>query len=165
PKQGQTSSSQIYSKKQPSRSSKPIINWLQRKLAGTVRQRRISDGSSSLYDRGRMNGAASTPRSGRSGSRPSTHWGTVPGPSRNGSRGHRANPSIPPRRTISLNGGDFDDGLIHSDDEDEGSIARSAWSPATGREADEDASLRPLPPSAPPSPSHSHSSSSYLSNP
>lgn len=46
------------------------------------------------------------------------------------------------------------------------SLARiSTWSPASGFEADDNASLRPLPPSAPPSPAPSHSSASYLSDP
>lgn len=46
------------------------------------------------------------------------------------------------------------------------SLARiSTWSPASNLEADENASLRPIPPSAPPSPSPSHSSASYLSDP
>ncbi len=54
---------------------------------------------------------------------------------------------------------------------DQSSVSRrdsgrdSMWSPASALEADEDASLRPLPPSSPPSPSPSRSSSSYLSNP
>lgn len=39
------------------------------------------------------------------------------------------------------------------------------WSPASQKEADEDASIRPLPPSSPPSPSPSRSNSSYLSDP
>lgn len=38
-------------------------------------------------------------------------------------------------------------------------------SPASALEADDDASVRPIPPSAPPSPSPSRSSSSYLSDP
>jgi len=41
----------------------------------------------------------------------------------------------------------------------------SIWSPASALEADDDASVRPIPPSAPPSPSPSRSSSSYLSDP
>ena len=46
------------------------------------------------------------------------------------------------------------------------SLARiSTWSPASILEADDNASLRPLPPSAPPSPSPSYSSASYLSDP
>jgi len=45
------------------------------------------------------------------------------------------------------------------------SVLESTWSPNSVYEADEDASVRPIPPSAPPSPSPSLSSSSYLSDP
>ncbi|KAG5220890.1 SHREC complex [Salix suchowensis] len=73
------------------------------------------------------------------------------------------------RKTISLNDEDDGRGDIHSD-EDEDDEARSfdgssTWSPNSQHEADEDASVRPIPPSAPPSPSPSRSSSSYLSDP
>lgn len=76
----------------------------------------------------------------------------------------------PRRKTLSLNGDD--DGQVRSinstddDDLDRLSYAReSTWSPASNLEADEDASIRPLPPSGPPSPSPSLSASSYLSDP
>ncbi|EGO01768.1 hypothetical protein SERLA73DRAFT_26063, partial [Serpula lacrymans var. lacrymans S7.3] len=151
-----------YSKKVPRRSSKPIINWFQRKLAGTVKTRRVSDVKT---------------RSTRSVSSP---W---PQPSRvssqrngvgnnGGALGQSRRDDIHlQRKTISLNGdGDFDE---HSEIERDvetsthhSSLARdSMWSPTSPLEADEDASVRPLPPSAPPSPSPSHSSSSYMSDP
>ncbi|KIJ56523.1 hypothetical protein M422DRAFT_238148 [Sphaerobolus stellatus SS14] len=41
----------------------------------------------------------------------------------------------------------------------------SMWSPSHAETADDDASIRPLPPTSPPSPSPSRSSSSYLSDP
>ena len=49
----------------------------------------------------------------------------------------------------------------HSSMLDPGSI----WSPTNPVEADDDASIRPLPPTSPPSPAPSRSSSSYLSDP
>ncbi|KAG0705472.1 hypothetical protein DFH29DRAFT_906644 [Suillus ampliporus] len=175
------SSQQVYTKKIPHRSSKPIINWFQRKLSGTVKPSRVADnafasGNSQKASNGKtLNGAsASHSRSNsRSVSTPlpqitpssSQRQGIIGNGSRNGYTASQ-------RKTISLNGeGDLDTGFIHSDDEDiDASTHRSSpardsfWSPASALEADEDASLRPLPPSSPPSPSLSHSSSSYLSN-
>ncbi|KAG2043045.1 hypothetical protein BDR03DRAFT_942732 [Suillus americanus] len=175
-----TKPQQVYTKKAPHRSSKPIINWFQRKLSGTVRPSRIPDnafvpGNSQKVPNGKNGTSTSHSRSNsRSVSSPlpqltpssSQRQGVAGNGSRNGY-------TAPQRKTISLNGeGDLDTGFIHSDDEDldastyRSSLARdSFWSPASALEADEDASLRPLPPSSPPSPSLSHSSSSYLSNP
>ncbi|KAG1753846.1 uncharacterized protein EDB91DRAFT_1020318, partial [Suillus paluster] len=177
----QTSSQQVYTKKIPHRSSKPIINWFQRKLSGTVKPSRVADntyapGSSQKASNGKQLNGASVSHSrsnSRSVSSPlpqvtptsSQRQGVIGNGSRNGY-------TVSQRKTISLNGeGDLDAGFIHSDDEDidasthRSSLARdSFWSPASALEADEDASLRPLPPSSPPSPSLSHSSASYLSN-
>lgn len=175
-----TKPQQVYTKKAPHRSSKPIINWFQRKLSGTVRPSRIPDnafvpGNSQKVPNGKNGTSTSHSRSNsRSVSSPlpqltpssSQRQGVAGNGSRNGYTASQ-------RKTISLNGeGDLDTGFIHSDDEDldastyRSSLARdSFWSPASALEADEDASLRPLPPSSPPSPSLSHSSSSYLSNP
>ena len=76
---------------------------------------------------------------------------------------------IPRRKTVSLNGDDDSRHLAEDADDnsiDRSSIAReSTWSPASVLEADDDASVRPIPPSNPPSPSPSRSSSSYLSDP
>lgn len=175
-----TKPQQVYTKKVPHRSSKPIINWFQRKLSGTVKPSRIADnafipGNSQKPPNGKNDTTTSHSRSNsRSVSSPmpqltpssSQRQGVTGNGSRNGYTASQ-------RKTISLNGeGDLDTGFIHSDDEDldasthRSSLARdSFWSPASALEADEDASLRPLPPSSPPSPSLSHSSSSYLSNP
>jgi hypothetical protein len=75
-------------------------------------------------------------------------------------------------RSISLNGDEDGRDLnnqSYADDDvslELSSINReSIWSPASALEADDDASVRPIPPSAPPSPSPSRSSSSYLSDP
>ncbi|KAG2146633.1 hypothetical protein DEU56DRAFT_785560 [Suillus clintonianus] len=178
----QTSSQQVYTKKIPHRSGKPmIINWFQRKLSATVKPSRIADnvsapGTSHKAPNGN-NGASASPSHSRSNSRSvssplpqimpssSQRQGAIGNGSRNGYTASQ-------RKTISLNGeGDLDTGFIYSDDEDldastyRSSLARdSFWSPTSALEADEDASLRPLPPSSPPSPSLSHSSSSYLSN-
>ena len=74
--------------------------------------------------------------------------------------------------TISLNEEDNassvdDDGHTHESEDHRrvSSALDSVWSPNSVYEADEDASVRPIPPSAPPSPSPSRSSSSYLSDP
>ncbi|KAG1832945.1 hypothetical protein EV424DRAFT_1287360, partial [Suillus variegatus] len=175
-----TKPQQVYTKKHTHRSSKPIINWFQRKLSGTVKPSRIVDnafvpGNSQNAPNGKNATNTSHSRSNsRSVSSPlpqltpssSQRQGVTGNSSRNGYTASQ-------RKTISLNGeGDLDTGYIHSDDEDldasthRSSLARdSFWSPASALEADEDASLRPLRPSSPPSPSLSHSSSSYLSNP
>ena len=150
-------------KKMPRRSSKPIINWFQRKLAGTVKGKR-SDTIPLAAPTGRAVSRANSMRpNGRVVSSP------VPGGSAPYTR-YRDRlevSSIHRRKTISLNGDDFQsyendsinalDGLSTAQD--------STWSPASMLEADDDASVRPLPPSTPPSPAPSRSSSSYLSDP
>ena len=154
-------------KKIARKSSKPIINWFQRKLTGTGRQRRVSDSdglrSPRPVSQRRQN-------SGQSGQRKRPNSPPV----------QIKRPIVPPvstdfgrSRAISLDSQDGYDsapettGDHGSDYGYEGSsLARiSTWSPASILEADDNASLRPLPPSAPPSPSPSHSSSSYLSDP
>ena len=154
-------------KKLARKSSKPIINWFQRKLTGTGRQRRASDTdglrSPRPVSQRRQN-------SGQSGQRKRPNSPPV----------QNKRPIVPPlstdfarSRAISLDSQDGYDsapetsGDHGSDYGYEGSsLARiSTWSPASILEADDNASLRPLPPSAPPSPSPSHSSSSYLSDP
>ncbi|KAF9221853.1 hypothetical protein BS17DRAFT_818967 [Gyrodon lividus] len=173
---------QVYTKKIPHRSSKPIINWFQRKLAGTVRARRIPDGNTVnsqqktvLTGESRV-GVTPAPTSRPNGRSVSSPWPqpTPASAQRQGVNKHRRGiPSAASqRRTISLNDVDTENHVLQSDDEynadastRRSSLARdSLWSPASALEADEDASLRPLPPSTPPSPSLSHSSSSYLSH-
>ncbi|KAI1792929.1 hypothetical protein LXA43DRAFT_298514 [Ganoderma leucocontextum] len=157
------SQAQDQMKKVSRRSSKPIINWFQRKLAGTVRPRRVSD--SQRY-------GASSPR----GKEKQHRRSSVPMPpplaiqsrTRSNTAGSRQNRAHSLRGTISLDERDDADSRSFRSDSDDGlnlSVARySFYSPASYLEADEDASVRPLPPSSPPSPSPSRSSSSYLSH-
>ncbi|KAH0839663.1 hypothetical protein J3R83DRAFT_583 [Lanmaoa asiatica] len=178
-------SEQLYAKKVPHRSSKPIINWFQRKLGGSGRARRISDGNSlnvaqkTIPNPKNHLGVTPTPASRPNGRSVSSPWPQVTPPTsqRQGALHHhrRGIPSaVSQRRTISLNDAETEHNQsLHSGDDDNvdastrcSSLARdSMWSPASALEADEDASLRPLPPSSPPSPSLSHSSSSYISHP
>ncbi|KAI0700703.1 hypothetical protein BC835DRAFT_1325942 [Cytidiella melzeri] len=164
-------------KKLTRKSSKPIINWFQRKLGGSVRSRRASDADAlratrpvkekpSLKEQRRRSSVPSVP--------PLPLIQTQSKKGSKGSQGLKPDPVlIPKRNTISLDGSDdynsyMDGRTIDSFDDHRGSVAReSLWSPTSlsVREADEDASVRPIPPSAPPSPSPSHSSSSYLSDP
>ncbi|KAF9498505.1 hypothetical protein BDN71DRAFT_1587521 [Pleurotus eryngii] len=141
------------------RSSKPIINWFQRKLAGKVKTKRTENAAPFIDNRTKV-----PSRNGqRVASSPFPSSAVVAG------RGQGKLEASVKRKTISLNGEDDGRGDIHSD-EDEDDEARSfdgssTWSPNSQHEADEDASVRPIPPSAPPSPSPSRSSSSYLSDP
>jgi len=167
-------------KKLKHRSSKPILDWFQRKLGGTARTRRASDVT---HARG-VNGDRGTStrdkwRPGRTdGSTELTRVHSTP------SRGRLSTDRALRRRSqaphssfssrsagISVNVNEAtniaDDSEVRGDVSTyRSSYARdSMWSPTSNLEADEDASLRPLPPSSPPSPSPSRSSSSYLSNP
>ncbi|KAA1466121.1 hypothetical protein DENSPDRAFT_830868 [Dentipellis sp. KUC8613] len=149
------------------RSSKPIIDWFQRKLAGSVRTRRASDAT-----RGSIAKDKQRPPLPESFSQLSRVHST---PSRGRSSGdkeiRRSSQIVDGRQgIISLNDGP-DLELTEAEVRGEASTYRSSlardsmWSPTSNLEADEDASVRPLPPSAPPSPSPSRSSSSYLSDP
>ena len=158
-------------KKLARKSSKPIINWFQRKLTGTGRQRRASETDGLRSPRPvpqRRQNSRQNSTQDRQRKRPNSP------PVQN------KRPIVPPvstdfarSRAISLDSQDGYDsapettGDHRSDYGYEGSsLARiSTWSPASILEADDNASLRPLPPSAPPSPSPSYSSSSYLSDP
>jgi hypothetical protein len=160
----QTKQPPIQPRKVSSRSSKPILNWFQRKLGGTTKTGR--------QDVAPPRGANSTIK-GRSTltSRDCVVSGPIETLADRNSNSVKMDTVTPVRRkTISLNEGD-DGGATNSDGEHDGqsvgsSVARdSAWSPASALEADDDASVRPLPPSAPPSPSPSRSSSSQLSDP
>lgn len=159
-------------KKVPGRSSKPIINWFQRKLAGTVKPNRrlLHDDPQTRSDSGTTRGKS---RVGLSGSKLTSRVASSPFPQPTLLTPPRTRNevSVPIRRkTISLDGDEAPNYTIHSDDVDQStarsSLAReSTWSPTSNMEADEDASVRPLPPSSPPSPSPSLSASSYLSDP
>ena len=87
---------------------------------------------------------------------------------RSNTTGSRQNKARSLRGTISLDERDDAESRSFHSDSDGGvdlSVAQdSLYSPASYLEADEDASVRPLPPSSPPSPSPSRSSSSYLSH-
>lgn len=166
---------QSHMKRMSRKTSKPIINWFQRKLAGTVRPRRASDGDALRGQRVAGTRSPSVKDKNRRSSVPSVPPLPVVPPSRKSAKGSkpRPNSAIATTRhnTISLNGSeDFssitDAHTIDSSEDYRDSLAReSTWSPTSLREADEDASVRPIPPSSPPSPSPSHSSSSYLSDP
>ncbi|KAI0320259.1 hypothetical protein OF83DRAFT_1290621 [Amylostereum chailletii] len=161
-------------KKLSRRSSKPIFDWFHRKLAGTVRARRASE-----TGRGRGGTVTGGPEKRRPALPDSfnTLARVQSTPSRgrsSGDNGYRRrshgieSPAPPIQPTVSL-----DDDLDSSSGEERrdvstyrSSLAReSMWSPTSNLEADDDASVRPLPPSSPPSPSPSRSSSSYLSDP
>ncbi|KAG6911666.1 hypothetical protein DXG01_007916 [Tephrocybe rancida] len=149
-----------------SRSSKPIINWFQRKLAGTGRSKR-TENHRAATEAIALSKARAGPTSLSSRTTPRIASSPLPSPTYGGSR-HSRHDSVgmAQRRTLSLNGDDEYSADGGDDSLDESSLAReSTWSPASVLEADEDASLRPIPPSSPPSPSPSRSSSSYLSDP
>ncbi|KAF9076387.1 hypothetical protein BDP27DRAFT_1379941 [Rhodocollybia butyracea] len=151
------------SNKIPRRSSKPIINWFQRKLAGTVKTKRVDNVPQNRF----RSSGPSRPTRGATRVTSSPLPSAVPAHV-NRPQGRLDAMTGARRKTISLNeDDDIGDSFVSDEDEvsDEESVARgSAWSPRSV-EADEDASMRPLPPSSPPSPSPSRSSSSYLSDP
>lgn len=181
PKQTQSAPAmpvQSQMKKLTRKSSKPIINWFQRKLAGTVRSRRASD-ADALRPRNTTNARPPLKEQHRRSSVPAVPPLPIQHSNQKNSKhfasqGKKPNPlPLSKRNTISLDGSDdfsslHDGRTIDSTEDYRSSYAReSMWSPTSlsVREADEDASVRPLPPSIPPSPSPSHSSSSYLSDP
>ncbi|KAH6915262.1 hypothetical protein BKA70DRAFT_1258490 [Coprinopsis sp. MPI-PUGE-AT-0042] len=141
-------------KKISRKSSKPILTWFQRKLAGSSKSKR---GDSIALG---MQG----------GSRGRTVSATLPRTSNPKQSTKRDNSLGAHRATLSLTDderGDYETSF----DDDRGSVNQSVltreslWSPQSTLEADDDASVRPIPPSAPPSPSPSRSSSSVLSDP
>ena len=174
--QRQPSATQSSMKKITRRSSKPIINWFQRKLAGTVRARRASDPNASRADRLPGTRSPTSKDSHRRSSGPPQPPVSQPVRQRS-NRASRTQPRVPStiastkRNTvISLNDDDLNSAVdAHTLDSYDGprtsSVLESTWSPRSIEEADEDASVRPIYPSAPPSPSPSRSSSSYLSDP
>lgn len=155
-------------KSTPVRSSKPIINWFQRKLAGSGRAKRAEN------RRAASDAAALTKSRAASIPRAATRVVSSPVPSPSYARGRQqrtpdfVSPAL--RKAASLDGDSSHDFTVIEDCDanslDQSSLAlESTWSPNSVLEADDDASLRPLPPSPPPSPSPSRSSSSYLSDP
>ncbi|EAU84951.1 hypothetical protein CC1G_00470 [Coprinopsis cinerea okayama7 len=159
-----TASQNTQPKKIPRKSSKPIITWFQRKLAGTVKGKRteaLTVGFSEL-------GLGAPQSAGRVSGRTSSS----PLPPSSGTKrfAKRNSTTNTHRTTVSLTDEDAREYAqsFHDDDDSIGrsSYARdSLWSPQSALEADDDASVRPIPPSAPPSPSPSRSSSSVLSDP
>lgn len=172
-------------KKLKHRSSKPFLDWFQRKLGGTARTRRASDVT---HARG-VNGDRNTStrdkwRHGRTdGSTELTRVHSTPSRGRLSAdrlsvdralrRRNQAPPSSFSSRSAGISVNVNEATNIADDPEVRGDVSTyrssyardSMWSPTSNLEADEDASLRPIPPSSPPSPSPSPSSSSYLSNP
>ncbi|KIM45998.1 hypothetical protein M413DRAFT_55911, partial [Hebeloma cylindrosporum] len=157
-------------KKVSRRSSKPIINWFQRKLAGSGKGKRIENVPPRNADLG----------VGRNNSNSGRHMGRItssplPAPAslhlKHQTRPEASSLARRKTRSISLYGDEELRDMSQGYTEDDISLDRSSlnrdsiWSPASALEADDDASLRPIPPSAPPSPSPSRSSSSYLSDP
>ncbi|KAF8974385.1 hypothetical protein BDZ97DRAFT_1773288 [Flammula alnicola] len=159
----------VQQKKIPRRSSKPIINWFQRKLAGTGKGKRTENVPLRIAEIGMgRNNSNSGRQMGRISSSPlpvQTHY------LKQQARPDAASLARRKTRSISLYGDEELRDVNQSYAEDDASLDQSSlnrdsiWSPASALEADDDASLRPIPPSAPPSPSPSRSSSSYLSDP
>lgn len=126
-------------------SSKPIFGWLQKKLGGS--------GNANNNTGTNVNGAANrTLRGSRVGDRPRAV--TVPLPQQDISTRQ------PEVTHVNLNDVDLHVGRSTP----ARSSHSSTWSPPP-ETADDDASIRPLPPTSPPSPAPSRSSSSYLSDP
>jgi hypothetical protein len=167
-------------KKVSRRSSKPIINWFQRKLASSGRARRASEGHGGRPQLPSFdpptegpNGEIPTPRE-----RKGTSASAVDRPKSTSAIGEKGMkdedippvPSLAPHDLARINQRlkDVPEGETNGK-ADTYSLPRSSIatgslsSPSVGVEADEDASMRPIAPSAPPSPSLSRSSSSYLS--
>lgn len=151
----------VEQKKVNRRSNKVIINWLHRKIVGTVKKpQNVSLGRQKARGSLRTaNRLASSPLPSQTSSGGRAH-----------SRAESASIAATRRKTISLNGDDEVNDRPHDEEDDiscrPSSVTReSIGSPASFLDADDDASVRPLPPSTPPSPSPSRSSSSYLSHP
>ena len=164
-------------KKLGRRSSKPILDWFQRKLGGTGRTRRASDVSHTRVTNGDRGASRDKRRPGLpDGFRDLTRVQSTPSRGRSSADRElrRLSQVVPPSLSRSVGTSTSTNDVTNDLDDTEGrgddstyrsSVARdSMWSPTSNLEADEDASLRPLPPSSPPSPSPSRSSSSYLSN-
>ncbi|KAI9507687.1 hypothetical protein F5148DRAFT_79588 [Russula earlei] len=152
------------SKKLGRRSSKPILDWFQRKLGGTGRTRRASDLSHARVVNGDRGGASTREkrRSGvTDGSRELSRVQTTPLRGRLSSereirRLSQVPPSSFPSRSAAVPVNVNDTTSVAEDAEGRGDVSTyrssfardSMWSPTSNLEADEDASLRPLPPTA-----------------
>lgn len=149
------------------KSSKPILNWLQRKLAGA---RRVSDGGrrsseSKGAERMRAAGASKSPNATVSQAGSKSLGVRITDENMYATARGRSDVHRSLSNEISLNSiGSCSDDDLNSTRRSSGNVG-SLWSPSNQLEADEDASIRPLPPTSPPSPSPSRSSSSYLSDP
>ena len=167
-------------KKVGRRSSKPILDWFQRKLGGTARTRRASDvAHARVVNSDRGGSTREKRRSGLTdGSRELSRVQSTPSRGRLSSerdlrRLSQVPPSSFPSRSTTSPVNVNDTTSVQEEQEGRGDVSTyrssyardSMWSPTSNLEADDDASVRPLPPSSPPSPSPSPSSSSYLSNP
>ena len=166
-------------KKLGRRSSKPILDWFHRKLGGTGRTRRASDVAHSRVPNSDRGTSARDKRrpSFPDGFRELSRVQSTPSRGRSSADRELRRLSQVVPSTLSRSAGASTNTNEATNDQDDGegrgdvstyrsSYAReSMWSPTSNLEADEDASLRPFPPSSPPSPSPSRSSSSYLSNP
>ncbi|KAG8693088.1 hypothetical protein FRC09_010750 [Ceratobasidium sp. 395] len=131
-------------KKVRRKGSKPIINWFQRKIVGRK---------------------PPVPHPGV----PGLERGRDPGPrhQRGASYSRSVGPASSRKRRSGTTAGDADGELEHSLGGGGTSVRsrslspslgpESVWSPSTQLEADDDASIRPLPPTSPPSPSPSNS--------
>ncbi|KAJ2916508.1 hypothetical protein MD484_g3915, partial [Candolleomyces efflorescens] len=156
------------SKKMHRKSSKPILTWFQRKLGGSVKAKRTDNVPFGVTEFGLGRPSHNPPRVGERTASSPLPQSTTNTAARQTAK--RESGSVARRTTFSLNEeeGVSEEPLSFDDNTsiDRSSYAReSLWSPASALEADDDASLRPIPPSAPPSPSPSRSSSSYLSDP
>ncbi|KAJ3502944.1 hypothetical protein NMY22_g18419 [Coprinellus aureogranulatus] len=152
-------------KKIPRKASKPILTWFQRKLGGSVKAKRSENAMISIDELGYGRTSQTLPRaSGRAASSP-LPLPAVINTARQAMK--RESGSLARRTTFSdEDNAEYPLAFDDSNSIDRSSYARdSLWSPTSALEADDDASVRPIPPSAPPSPSPSRSSSSYLSDP
>ncbi len=154
-------------KKVSRRSSKPFINWFQRKLAGSGKAKQTENHplAAAQFTTSRNNSTLNR-QMGRIVSTPLP----VPAVKQLNQQSKPDGASYTRRKThsISVNGEDEPRESYGPEDDisDQFSLNRdSIRSPASALEADDDASVRPLPPSSPPSPSPSRDSSSYLSDP
>ena len=141
-------------KKVLKRSSKPIINWFQRKLAGSGKGKRTENVPPRNADLG----------VGRNNSNSGRHMGRITSSPLPVPASLHLKQQVRPEasslvrrktRSISLSGDedlrDMSQGYTEDDiSSDRSSMNRdSIWSPASALEADDDASLRPIPPSGP----------------
>lgn len=169
PTTSKTTAQTVHAKKMTRKSSKPLLTWFQRKLGGSVRAKRSENTPVVIGDLGLGRPSQTNPRGpGRAVSSPLPQQSLVTAPKQDLKR---ESGSIA-RRTTFSSSNELEESSEYPRAFDDGAslgsssyVPDSLWSPTSVHEADDDASLRPIPPSAPPSPSPSRSSSSYLSDP